>query len=118
MKPIAHIRPIFLQIRQTASEWHCGNTQGTIVIEPEYRKAEAIRGIEGFSSVAYWQFSEALNKGWTATVRPPRLGAISDGRFCHTFALSTNSLGLSSVVLESVKCIYSRSIAACTRSRP
>ena len=46
-----------------------------IVFEPEYRNADALRGIEGFSHLwLIWQFSAAVRDGWSPTVRPPKLG--------------------------------------------
>ena len=54
-----------------------------IVFEPEYRNADALRGIEGFSHLwLIWQFSTvaaeyAAGKSWRPTVRPPRLGGLS-----------------------------------------
>ena len=46
-----------------------------IVFEPEYRNADALRGIEGFSHLwLIWQFSAAVREGWSPTVRPPKLG--------------------------------------------
>lgn len=49
-----------------------------IVFEPEFRVAEAFRGLEGFSHIwVLWEFSEAGRKAggdWSPTVRPPRLG--------------------------------------------
>ena len=49
--------------------------QSTIVFEPEYRNADALRGIEDFSHLwIIWQFSKAVRDDWSPTVRPPRLG--------------------------------------------
>ena len=46
-----------------------------IVFEPEYRVAEALRGIVDFSHIwLIWSFSEARRVEWSPTVRPPRLG--------------------------------------------
>ena len=46
-----------------------------IVFEPEYRAAEALRGIEDFSHLwLIWGFHAANREGWSPTVRPPRLG--------------------------------------------
>ena len=46
-----------------------------IVFEPEFRRPEAIRDIEGFSHLwLIWQFSQALTSEFHPTVRPPRLG--------------------------------------------
>ena len=49
--------------------------RGKIVFEPAYRVDEALRGLEGFSHIwLIWGFSENRDRGWTPTVRPPRLG--------------------------------------------
>lgn len=46
-----------------------------IVMEPEYRRAEAFRGLEDYSHIwVIWDFSENHRDGWSPTVRPPRLG--------------------------------------------
>lgn len=46
-----------------------------IVFEPEYRNADALRGIEEYSHLwLIWQFSEAVRESWSPTVRPPKLG--------------------------------------------
>ena len=46
-----------------------------IVFEPEFRRPEAIRDIEGFSHLwLIWRFSQALTNEFHPTVRPPRLG--------------------------------------------
>ena len=48
---------------------------GTVVFEPEYRRKEAFRGLEGYSHIwILWGFSKAERKNWSATVKPPRLG--------------------------------------------
>ena len=42
-----------------------------IVFEPEYRNADALRGIEEYSHLwLIWQFSEAVRESWSPTVRP------------------------------------------------
>lgn len=49
-----------------------------IVFEPEYRNADALRGIEGFSHLwLIWQFSAAVREGWSPTVRRPSWAATS-----------------------------------------
>ena len=49
--------------------------QSTIIFEPEFRNPDALRGLEDFSHLwIIWQFSEAVRKEWSPTVRPPRLG--------------------------------------------
>lgn len=50
-----------------------GGLQGTIVFSPEYRNADAIRGLTDFSHLwLVWGFSKAKKDHWSATVRPPR----------------------------------------------
>ena len=40
------------------------NTKGTIVFEPEYRKEEALKGLEECSHLwLIWEFSEAVRTG-------------------------------------------------------
>ena len=51
-----------------------------------------------------WQFSMAVRDGWTATVRPPRLGGNTRmGVFATRSPFRPNSLGLSCVRLEKVE---------------
>ena len=77
----------------------------TIVFEPEYRNADAQRGVEGFSHL--WgirQFSEAVRSGWSPTVRPPRLGGNTRmGVFATRSPFRPNNLGLSCVKLLGVE---------------
>ena len=75
--------------------------RSTIVFEPEYRNADALRGIEGFSHLwIIWQFSEAVRSDWSPTVRPPRLGGNTRmGVFATRSPFRPNNLGLSCVKL-------------------
>ena len=79
--------------------------RSTIVFEPEYRNADALRGIEDFSHLwIIWQFSEAVRQGWSPTVRPPRLGGNTRmGVFATRSPFRPNNLGLSSVRLLGVE---------------
>ena len=79
--------------------------QSTIVFEPEYRNAEALRGIEEFSHLwIIWQFSEAVRSDWTPTVRPPRLGGNTRmGVFATRSPFRPNSIGLSCVKLIGIE---------------
>ena len=79
--------------------------RSTIVFEPEYRNADALRGLEGFSHLwIIWQFSEAVRSGWSPTVRPPRLGGNTRmGVFATRSPFRPNNLGLSCVKLEGVE---------------
>ena len=73
--------------------------RSTIVFKPEYRNADALRGLEDFSHIwLIWQFSEAVRTEWTPTVRPPRLGGNTRmGVFATRSPFRPNSLGLSCV---------------------
>ena len=79
--------------------------RSTIVFEPEYRNADALRGIEGFSHLwIIWQFSEAVRSSWSPTVRPPRLGGNTRmGVFATRSPFRPNNLGLSCVKLLGVE---------------
>ena len=79
--------------------------QGRIVFEPEYRNAEAVRGLEEFSHIwLIWEFSEAVREDWSPTVRPPRLGGnVRKGVFATRSPFRPNPIGLSSVKLESIE---------------
>lgn len=76
-----------------------------IVFEPEYRNADALRGIEGFSHLwLIWGFDRAVRKGWSPTVRPPRLGGNERmGVFATRSPFRPNPVALSSVKLEEVR---------------
>ena len=75
-----------------------------IVFEPEFRNADALRGIEGFSHLwLIWQFSAAVRDTWSPTVRPPRLGGNERmGVFATRSPFRPNAVGLSCVKLEGV----------------
>lgn len=78
--------------------------RGTIVFNPEFRNADALRGLEGFSHIwLIWQFSEAIREDWSPTVRPPRLGGNTRlGVFATRSPFRPNPIGLSCVRLESI----------------
>ena len=73
--------------------------QSTIVFEPEFRNADALRGLEEFSHLwIIWQFSKAVRNDWSPTVRPPRLGGNRRmGVFATRSPFRPNEIGLSSV---------------------
>lgn len=82
-----------------------GELVSTVVFEPEYRNAEALRGIDGFSHLwLIWGFSENKNAGWSPTVRPPRLGGNRRmGVFATRSPNRPNPLAMSAVKLDSVE---------------
>lgn len=73
--------------------------RSTIVFEPEFRNPDALRGLTDYSHLwIIWQFSEAVRKQWSPTVRPPRLGGNTRlGVFATRSPFRPNNLGLSSV---------------------
>ena len=73
----------------------------TIVFEPEYRAAEALRGIEAFSHLwLIWAFDRTEREEWSPTVRPPRLGGNRRvGVFATRSPYRPNAIGLSCVRL-------------------
>ena len=103
--------------------------ESRIIFEPEFRVAEALRGLEGFSHLwLIWVFSEAKRRGgkddtqkagekscginegeegdntWRPTVRPPRLGGNERmGVFATRSPFRPNPIGLSCVEIEKVE---------------
>lgn len=79
--------------------------RATVVFEPEFRSADALRGLEGFSHLwLIWQFSAAVREEWSPTVRPPRLGGNARmGVFATRSPFRPNPIGLSCVRLERVE---------------
>ncbi|MDO5136118.1 MAG: tRNA (N6-threonylcarbamoyladenosine(37)-N6)-methyltransferase TrmO [Eubacteriales bacterium] len=76
--------------------------KGRIVFLPEYRRAEAFTGIEDYTYLwIIWEFSQAVRREWSPTVRPPRLGGnIRKGVFATRSPYRPNPVGLSSVRLD------------------
>lgn len=77
---------------------------GMIVFEPDFRIAEALKGLDKFSHIwIIWGFSKASREDFSPTVRPPRLGGNTRmGVFSTRSPFRPNPLALSSVKLDSV----------------
>ena len=81
----------------------------TIVFEPEFRVAEALRGIETYTHLwLIWGFHQAVREGekqdWRPTVRPPRLGGNTRmGVFATRSPFRPNPIGLTVVKLLAVE---------------
>ena len=75
----------------------------TVVFEPEYRDISALQGLDGFSHLwLIWEFSKV--RGWSPTVRPPRLGGNRRmGVFATRSPFRPNPLGLSCVRLREIR---------------
>ena len=107
ISPIAYIRTEFPEKfgvpRQSGL---APDLRGTVVFEPEYRSADALRGLDGFSHIwLIWEFSANRNNGdWQPTLRPPRLGGNERmGVFATRSPFRPNPLGLSCVEVDKVE---------------
>lgn len=74
-----------------------------IIPERSFAREEAFRGLEEFSHIwLIWGFSES--RGWSLSVRPPRLGGNKRmGVFATRSPFRPNPLGLSAVRLEKIE---------------
>lgn len=102
MRAIGHIRSQFsTKFGIPRQSGLVGALRAQVVLEPEFRVAEAFRGLEGFSHLwLVWVFSESRREGWSPTVRPPRLGGNRRvGVFASRSPFRPNPLGLSCVEL-------------------
>ena len=108
MHPIAHIHNDFKSKfgipRQSGL---VPGVKACIVFCPEFRNAEALRGLEEFSHIwLLWDFSEAhsTGAGWSPTVRPPRLGGNRRmGVWATRSPFRPNNIGLSCVRLIGIE---------------
>ena len=86
LKVIAHIHTAFpTKFGIPRQSGLVDGLRGEIIFTPEYRNADALRGLEDFSHIwLVWQFSGAVRESWSPTVRPPAPGRQHpDGRVCH-----------------------------------
>lgn len=101
MKIIAHIETDFPEKFGIPRQSGLAETSARIVFEKEYRDANAIRGIEGYSHLwLIWKFSESVREGFSPTVHPPRLGGNKQmGVFATRSPFRPNPIALSCVRL-------------------
>lgn len=106
IRPVAHMRSEFPEKFGVPRQSGLVEAlKGEILLEPEFRTPDALRGIEGFSHLwLIWGFHKARKENWSATVRPPRLGGNQRmGVFATRSPFRPNGLGLSCVRLERVE---------------
>jgi tRNA-Thr(GGU) m(6)t(6)A37 methyltransferase TsaA len=106
ISPIAYIKTDFPEKfgvpRQSGLAKHL---RGKIVFEKEYRNADALRSLEGFSHIwLIWEFSaNRRTDQWQPTVRPPRLGGnVQMGVFATRSPFRPSPLGLSCVRISDI----------------
>lgn len=100
IRHIAYIRSDFPEKFGIPRQARLADTESLIIFEPEFRRPEALRGLEGFSHIwLIWEFSEnAGREDWPATVRPPRLGGnVRMGVFATRSPNRPNPIGISAV---------------------
>ena len=105
MQIIARIRTPFAEKFGVPRQSGLAPTEGIIVFEPAFRRADAVRGLEGFSHLwLIWVFDRAVRQSWSPTVRPPRLGGNQRmGVFATRSPFRPNPIGLSCVALSGVE---------------
>ena len=111
IKTIAHFRsPFKSKFGIPKQAGLVAELEGEIVFEPEYRNADALRGIEGFDYLwLIWEFSANRHAAKSPVVRPPVLGGNEKvGVFATRSPFRPNNIGLSSVRLSHVEWESSR----------
>ena len=78
---------------------------GRLIFHAPFRTPDAVRGLEGFSHVwLIWHLHQTADRGWSPTVRPPRLGGNKRvGVFASRSTHRPNALGLSLARLEGIE---------------
>lgn len=111
IEPIAFFRSMFsskfgIPRQSGVVEELCGQ----IVFRPQYRCADALRGLEDFDYLwIIWEFSanrsnDTSHSKWSPTVRPPLLGGNKAmGVFATRSPFRPNAIGLSSVRIERIE---------------
>jgi len=104
IEPIGYIESLFKTKFGVPRQSGMIDNISYIVLNKEYRVADAFRGLEEFSHIwILWEFSECSKEQWTPTVRPPKLGGNKRmGVFATRSPYRPNSIGLSSVRLINI----------------
>lgn len=77
LKVIAHIRTAFpTKFGIPRQSGLVDSLRGEVIFTPEYRNADAVRGLEDFSHIwLVWQFSGAVRDSWSPTSGRPASAA-------------------------------------------
>lgn len=104
--PIAYFRsPFATKFGVPKQSGLVENLHGTIEFVPQFRNADALRGIDGFDYLwLVWEFSANRHAATSPVVRPPLLGGNAKmGVFATRSPFRPNRLGLSSVRIADVE---------------
>ncbi len=79
--------------------------KGTIKLIAPFNVPEIVKGLDGFSHIwILFLFHKNLDKDWSVTVRPPRLGGNRRvGVFSSRSPVRPNNIGMSAVRLDSIE---------------
>lgn len=105
MKPVAYFRsPFSSKFGIPRQAGVVEDVRGSIVLDKEYRTADAVRGMEEFDYLwLIWGFSANKHGAKGVTVRPPRLGGNKQmGVFATRSPFRPNPIGLSSVRIDHI----------------
>ncbi|WP_462158316.1 tRNA (N6-threonylcarbamoyladenosine(37)-N6)-methyltransferase TrmO [Pseudoalteromonas sp. GB56] len=105
--PIGHIRSPYKQKFAIPRQPRLVDTaKAQLVLDEPFNNEEFIRGIEEFSHIwVLFRFHETADKGYSALVRPPRLGGNArKGVFATRATFRPNAIGMSAVELQGVQC--------------
>ncbi|MBB1404783.1 MULTISPECIES: tRNA (N6-threonylcarbamoyladenosine(37)-N6)-methyltransferase TrmO [Pseudoalteromonas] len=76
-----------------------------LIFAPDFNREEFVRGLDEFSHIwLLFRFHETADKGYSAMVRPPRLGGNArKGVFATRATFRPNAIGMSAVKLEGIE---------------
>ncbi len=106
IEPIAYFRsPFATKFGVPKQSGLVENLMGTIEFVPQYRNADALRGMEEFDYLwLIWEFSANRHAATSPVVRPPLLGGNRKvGVFASRSPFRPNRLGLSSVRISEIE---------------
>lgn len=106
IEPIAYFRsPFATKFGVPKQSGLVENLMGTIEFVPQYRNADALRGMEDFDYIwLIWEFSANRHAATSPVVRPPLLGGNRKvGVFASRSPFRPNRLGLSSVRISEIE---------------
>ena len=105
MTPIAHVENDFPQkFGLPRQPGILRDIPARVVFEPGFRDKNALRGLEGFEKLwLLWLFDPVGLKGFSPTVRPPKLGGNARmGVFATRSPNRPNPIGLTCVTLDRI----------------